>query len=180
MCRSLHPMPDMVVNHNVLNGFPDLVPQDNRSGRKVEFIECDPIEITAVSRLAVAGKIDSVAIHYILLPSKVNKLRLMKGKPTNYAKNILIKPKKYLTNRSVTAIIRRLLGAANRIWGYSSAGRALEWHSRGQRFDPAYLHQKPSKSSDFGGFYYFTAKKCGILPRFPELPDTYLTTNWTI
>ena len=21
------------------------------------------------------------------------------------------------------------------------AGRALEWHSRGQRFDPAYLHQ---------------------------------------
>ena len=30
---------------------------------------------------------------------------------------------------------------ANKIWGYSSAGRALEWHSRGQRFDPAYLHQ---------------------------------------
>ena len=30
----------------------------------------------------------------------------------------------------------------NRIWGYSSAGRALEWHSRGQRFDPAYLHQQ--------------------------------------
>jgi hypothetical protein len=23
------------------------------------------------------------------------------------------------------------------VWGYSSAGRALEWHSRGQRFDPA-------------------------------------------
>ena len=23
-----------------------------------------------------------------------------------------------------------------------SLGRALEWHSRGQRFDPAYLHQK--------------------------------------
>jgi hypothetical protein len=39
--------PDMVANHNVLNGFPDLVPQDHRSGRKVEFIECDPIEITA-------------------------------------------------------------------------------------------------------------------------------------
>ena len=27
-------------------------------------------------------------------------------------------------------------------WGYSSAGRALEWHSRGQGFDPPYLHQK--------------------------------------
>ena len=23
-----------------------------------------------------------------------------------------------------------------------SLGRALEWHSRGQRFDPAYLHQR--------------------------------------
>ena len=27
------------------------------------------------------------------------------------------------------------------IRGYSSAGRALAWHARGQRFDPAYLHQ---------------------------------------
>ena len=27
------------------------------------------------------------------------------------------------------------------VWGYSSAGRALAWHARGQRFDPAYLHQ---------------------------------------
>ena len=26
--------------------------------------------------------------------------------------------------------------------GYSSAGRALAWHARGQRFDPAILHQK--------------------------------------
>ena len=32
--------------------------------------------------------------------------------------------------------------------GYSSAGRALEWHSRGQRFDPAYLHQKAAKLSN--------------------------------
>ncbi len=23
------------------------------------------------------------------------------------------------------------------VWGYSSAGRALAWHARGQRFDPA-------------------------------------------
>ena len=49
------------------------------------------------------------------------------------------------------------------IWGYSSAGRALEWHSRGQRFDPAYLHQKVSegtlrkvpKSYGFGTFSLF-------------------------
>jgi hypothetical protein len=31
------------------------------------------------------------------------------------------------------------------IRGYSSAGRALAWHARGQRFDPAYLHQKSFK-----------------------------------
>ena len=34
----------------------------------------------------------------------------------------------------------------NCTWGYSSAGRALEWHSRGQRFDPAYLHHQWRKS----------------------------------
>ena len=45
------------------------------------------------------------------------------------------------------------------IWGYSSAGRALEWHSRGQRFDPAYLHQAKSlETQRFRGFFafYFT------------------------
>ena len=26
--------------------------------------------------------------------------------------------------------------------GHSSAGRALEWHSRGRRFDPAWLHHQ--------------------------------------
>jgi hypothetical protein len=31
--------------------------------------------------------------------------------------------------------------------GYSSAGRALAWHARGQRFDPAYLHHKPNMRS---------------------------------
>ena len=31
-------------------------------------------------------------------------------------------------------------------WGYSSAGRALAWHARGQRFDPAYLHQYHPRS----------------------------------
>ena len=28
-----------------------------------------------------------------------------------------------------------------RRWGHSSVGRALEWHSRGRRFDSAWLHQ---------------------------------------
>ena len=29
-----------------------------------------------------------------------------------------------------------------KIWGYSSAGRAPALQAGGQRFDPAYLHQK--------------------------------------
>jgi hypothetical protein len=29
--------------------------------------------------------------------------------------------------------------------GHSSAGRALAWHARGQRFDPAWLHQSTSE-----------------------------------
>ena len=28
-----------------------------------------------------------------------------------------------------------------KFWGRSSAGRALEWHSRGREFDPHRLHQ---------------------------------------
>jgi hypothetical protein len=45
-----------------------------------------------------------------------------------------------------------------------SLGRALEWHSRGQRFDPAYLHQKLErakktlKSSDFKVFFFKSGK----------------------
>ena len=37
--------------------------------------------------------------------------------------------------------------------GRSSAGRALEWHSRGHRFDPDRLHQK-SRFRKRMGFYF--------------------------
>ena len=30
-------------------------------------------------------------------------------------------------------------------WGRSSSGRALEWHSRGSRFDPDRLHHNNTK-----------------------------------
>ncbi len=40
---------------------------------------------------------------------------------------------------SSVIISLRVRDRANCTRGYSSAGRALEWHSRGQRFDPAYL-----------------------------------------
>ena len=34
--------------------------------------------------------------------------------------------------------------------GYSSAGRALAWHARGRRFDPAWLHQIYSQILSLG------------------------------
>ena len=52
------------------------------------------------------------------------------------------------------AIIQKLSAIADAIWGYSSAGRALEWHSRGQRFDPAYLHQRILKTTGFRDFFF--------------------------
>ena len=57
-------------------------------------------------------------------------------------------------------------------WGYSSAGRALDWQSRGQRFDPAYLHQKDHNEScglsfchfaDFGKMIQIPVSLCGRL-----------------
>ena len=48
------------------------------------------------------------------------------------------------------------------IWGYSSAGRASEWHSEGQRFDPAYLHQNDKPQGQ---------KPCGfVIPRGSDAP----------
>ena len=53
----------------------------------------------------------------------------------------------------------------NHFLGYSSAGRALEWHSRGQRFDPAYLHQKQTVKP----------RLCGLLfTRANEKSDTWI------
>src|SRR5882672_4177231 len=37
-------------------------------------------------------------------------------------------------------------GALDKLRGHSSAGRALAWHARGRRFDPAWLHH----ASPFG------------------------------
>ena len=52
-------------------------------------------------------------------------------------------------------------------WGYSSAGRALEWHSRGQRFDPAYLHQENSRCNRIGCFSFFARIPSGCIRDTP-------------
>src|SRR5882672_9515426 len=41
---------------------------------------------------------------------------------------------------------RAAQGALDKLRGHSSAGRALAWHARGRRFDPAWLHH----ASPFG------------------------------
>ena len=38
-----------------------------------------------------------------------------------------------------------------------------QWHSRGQRFDPAYLHQEDLKSKDFRSFSLFLAQKVVVV-----------------
>ena len=48
-----------------------------------------------------------------------------------------------------------------------SLGRALEWHSRGQRFDPAYLHQRKTlKPYWFQGFLFCPHGRGGLRPAF--------------
>ena len=41
------------------------------------------------------------------------------------------------------------------LWGYSSVGRALQWHCKGQEFDPPYLHQE-LKPDLFRAFLFFS------------------------
>ena len=52
------------------------------------------------------------------------------------------------------------------MWGCSSLGRALEWHSRGKGFDPPHLHQRP-RSKERGLFSF------NFMPSLtPPLPST--------
>ena len=107
----------------------------------------------------------------------------LRKQPRRYTKNILKLIENPPWQISKLCYNTKAVWQRNWTWGYSSAGRALEWHSRGQRFDPAYLHQKASKSSDFGAFFFvFSPKKyskikpltsCGHL-----LPQ--LCHNWKI
>ena len=59
-------------------------------------------------------------------------------------------------------IFLKAYGIIYLVRGISSAGRALHWQCRGQRFDPAMLHQKQSVKS--GLFFYagFKLHKLGI------------------
>ena len=39
------------------------------------------------------------------------------------------------------------------LWGYSSVGRALQWHCKGHRFEPDYLHQFQIKALFIKAFF---------------------------
>ena len=62
------------------------------------------------------------------------------------------------------------------------------WHSRGQRFDPAYLHQKDLKLKDFRSFSLYFLHFLGAFRTSPEsdifeeISNTYNTTynNFTL
>ncbi len=43
-------------------------------------------------------------------------------------------------------------------WGHSSAGRARDWQSRGQGFDPPWLHQILSAATPSGSRHFFVTE----------------------
>src|SRR5437764_4467386 len=42
------------------------------------------------------------------------------------------------------AILGAIVPTPRPVWGHSSVGRALEWHSRGRGFDSPWLHHFPN------------------------------------
>ena len=54
--------------------------------------------------------------------------------------------------------------------GRSSAGRALQWHCRGQGFDPPRLHHRPKKARGDAGFFVSGLARRGLPPIRRALP----------
>ena len=76
------------------------------------------------------------------------------------------------------------------MWGISSAGRALAWHARGQRFDPAILHQKSTvlrrkygaflfAEAGFWGLHCFACTVFRLLQAVPIQPPTFDVTPFS-
>ena len=62
------------------------------------------------------------------------------------------------------------MGILIKTWGYSSVGRAFEWHSKGQRFETAYLHQEGTFVSPF---FYFSVE-ISIRRKVRKIYNNYL------
>ena len=63
------------------------------------------------------------------------------------------------------------------LWGISSAGRALAWHARGQRFDPAILHQKSTVLRlKYGAFLFAFLEVALKIIQMPDFAGTWTAT----
>ena len=63
------------------------------------------------------------------------------------------------------------------LWGISSAGRALAWHARGQRFDPAILHQKSTVLRlKFGAFLFAFLEVALKIIQMPDFAGVWTAT----
>ena len=61
--------------------------------------------------------------------------------------------------------------------GYSSAGRALAWHARGQRFDPAILHQKSTVLRlKYGAFLFAFLEVASRISQMPDFAGAWTAT----
>ncbi len=60
-------------------------------------------------------------------------------------------------------------------WAFSSVGRALAWHARGQRFDPAKVHSTRAKALAHG-------KPClrGECPERPKGVEGQYKSNYSL
>ena len=65
----------------------------------------------------------------------------------------------------------------HRLWGISSAGRALAWHARGQRFDPAILHQKSTVLRlKYGAFLFAFLEVTLKISQMPDFAGAWTAT----
>ena len=63
------------------------------------------------------------------------------------------------------------------LWGISSAGRALAWHARGQRFDPAILHQKSTiLHVKYGAFLFAFLEVASRISQMPDFAGAWTAT----
>ena len=97
---------------------------------------------------------------------------------------------KRLTKGGAAGIITHVAGHKLNMWGISSAGRALAWHARGQRFDPAILHQKSTvlrrkygaflfAEAGFWGLHCFACTVFRFLQAVPIQPPTFDVTPFS-
>ena len=85
--------------------------------------------------------------------------------------------RKWLTIRGIAGIITPVVRHGTDIWGISSAGRALAWHARGQRFDPAILHQKSTALRwKYGAFLFAFLEVASRISQMPDFAGAWTAT----